>query len=90
MSDALARELAEYFLGERVPSMPIYSLAKQYVGESKFNLEWSAATTDQAIAAIRRAGELGLLRIENDVVSSPEVKKVEKRNIQLDFWLDGF
>ena len=86
MSDTLAKELAEYFTGERVPSMPVYSLAKQYAGECLFNIEWTEATSEQAIAAIRRADELGLLRIENDVVYPPEVKKVEKQNSQMDLF----
>ena len=86
MSDTLAKELAEYFIGERVPHMQLYSLAKQYAGECLFNLEWTEATSEQSIAAIRRAGELGLLRIENDVVYLPVVKKFEKQNSQLDLF----
>ena len=74
--DTLAKELVDYFLGERRP-MPVYSLAKEYVGIAKFDLGWQSATAEEAVAAIRRAAELGLVEIRNEIVHPATAKLVE-------------
>ena len=78
MSDSLSREIVEYFRGERRP-MPVYELGKTFAAEGKFNLEWSAATSVEAIAAIRQAAELGLVEIRNEVVYLVAVVNVEEK-----------
>lgn len=85
MSDALAKELAEYFRGERKP-MPVYSLAKQYAGEAKFNLEWTSATSEQSVAAIRRAAELGLVDIVSDIVYPAKPVEPAKPETQMELF----
>ena len=85
MSDALAKELAEYFRGERKP-MPVYALAKQYAGEAKFNLEWTSATSEQSVAAIRRAAELGLVDIVSDIVYSAKPVEPSKLETQMELF----
>ena len=84
MSDTLAKELAEYFKGERKP-MPVYSLAKQYAGECKFNLEWTSATSEETVTAIRRAHELGLVHIVADIVypAKPVAKDESTKQMEL-------
>lgn len=77
-SGTLARELVDYFLGERRP-MPIYSLAKEYVAIAKFSLDWQEATSTEAVEAIRRAAELGLIDIRNEVVYPVEQRKPEQK-----------
>lgn len=75
--DTLAKELVDYFLGERRP-MPVYSLAKEYVGIAKFDLGWQSATSEEAVSAIRRAAEMGLVEIRNEMVHPAAVKSVAK------------
>jgi hypothetical protein len=85
MSDSLAKELAEYFAGERKP-MPVYALAKQYAGEAKFNLEWTSATSEQSVAAIRRAAELGLVDIVSDIVYPAKPVQQAKPDTQMELF----
>lgn len=86
-NDTLARELVEYFLGERRP-MPVYTLAKEYVGIAKFDLGWLAATNEEAVSAIRRAAEIGLVEIRADIVHPCEQKKtvIEKESSQMELF----
>lgn len=84
-NDTLARELVDYFLGERRP-MPVYSLAKEYVGITKFDLGWKAATAEQAVAAIRRAAEMGLVEIRSEIVHPCEQKTVVKESSQMELF----
>ena len=76
--DILTRELVEYFCGERRP-MPVYSLAKEFVAMAKFGLDWQTATSEEAVAAIRQAAELGLVEIRNEVVYLVAVVNVEEK-----------
>lgn len=86
MSDSLAREIVAFFRDERQP-VPVYSLAKEYSGMSKLNTAWQAATSVEAIAAIRRAAELGLVEIRNEVVYPVSVVKVdEKQDTQMELF----
>lgn len=85
VSDALVKDLVNYFLGERQP-MPLYSLAKEYVGITKFDLGWHAATAEQAVAAIRRAAEMGLVEIRSEIVHPCEQKTVVKESSQMELF----
>lgn len=78
MTDTLPREIVQFFRDERQP-VPVYSLAKEYAGMAKLNDAWQSATTVEAIAAIRRAAELGLVEIRNEVVYPVAVVKVEEK-----------
>lgn len=72
--EVLARNIAEYFVGERRKVKRI-ELVRLIVAESQHNKLWPSASYEQWDAAIELAVKLGLFRLDGDTVCAAEPKR---------------